>query len=278
MHAFHHTLKPDEMRNERPDMLDIIFEHRNKDYGAYALRRGYASTMVRSLFAGVGITLTTAVLLSMRTPKADDLPRFHVNGIELTKVDPPPAPDPVKPPPSRPPVHTVDFVTPRIVPTDQVDRQDQVKPIDSLIGASIGTQDISGTDPVGNTPTPAPAVAPAQEPAPVVKEVYESYEVDDPAEYPGGSAAMGRFLQQRLQDPRDGSDDASGQVKLKVIFVVGTEGDVGAFRVQGDGDARFGEEVVRVLRKMPRWKPARQRGRPVPMYFALPVVFDQRTE
>ena len=97
----------------------------------------------------------------------------------------------------------------------------------------------------------------------------------------GYASTMSRSLfslQQRLQDPRDGSEDADGQVKVKVMFVVSAEGEVGAFKPVGEAAPQFSEEVVRVLRKMPRWKPARQKGRPVAMYFALPVVFDHKPE
>ena len=96
--------------------------------------------------------------------------------------------------------------------------------------------------------------------------------MDEPAEFPGGSAALSRFLQQRLEDPRDNQEDG-GRVAVKVLFVVGKNGELGDLRILDPGVDGFGSEVVRVLRKMPRWKPARQRNRPVAMHFILPVIF-----
>jgi protein TonB len=137
--------------------------------------------------------------------------------------------------------------------------------------AEAGTHVETGTAPTAN-PLPGSG-APASEPAPEPnKEVYESSEVDEPAEFPGGTVALGRFLQQRLQDPRSGSEEG-GTVNVKVLFVVGRDGELGEYRILNAVEGGFGEEVVRVLRKMPRWKPARQRNRPVAMHFILPVTF-----
>jgi protein TonB len=67
--------------------------------------------------------------------------------------------------------------------------------------------------------------------------------------------------------------EEGSQVKVVIRFVVGKDGNLSAYAVEKSGGTAFDEEVVRVLKKMPKWTPGIQNGRPVSVYFNLPVTF-----
>lgn len=91
--------------------------------------------------------------------------------------------------------------------------------------------------------------------------------------FPGGTQALRRFLEQNLRDPRDEGAEPGSVVRVQVKFIIATDGQPGSYELMQSGGETFDREVMRVLRKMPRWTPARQNQRTVPMYFILPVSF-----
>ena len=95
--------------------------------------------------------------------------------------------------------------------------------------------------------------------------------VESGPEFPGGREAWTVFLNRHLQTP---DYLEPGEKKLVLIrFFVDTDGAVNGFKVLQSGGAVFDDEVIRVLRKMPRWKPAIQNGHPVAVSFTQPVTF-----
>jgi protein TonB len=257
-------------KTSRPDMVDILFEHRNKEYGAYAIRRAYPGHLLRGLVVGVALITSGAWL--MARPQERWIAPMEKPRIDTVTLIPPPTTqmEILLPPPAVPHTATVPFTIPNVVPndmpiTDTVATQTDLNPVDAGVHDQSGPEPASNRQPASSTLPPAPEATPD-------KTVYESSEVDEPAEFPGGPAALGHFLHHRLQDPREDGDEG-GRVNVKVLFVVGSNGELGNYRILDGGEDRFGAEVVRVLCKMPRWKPARQRNRPVAMHFILPVTF-----
>jgi periplasmic protein TonB len=104
-------------------------------------------------------------------------------------------------------------------------------------------------------------------------EIYEMAAVQEPASFPGGQKALLRFMENNIRDPRDEEDDPAQTVRVQVKFVVGKDGQPNDFNVIGSGGEKFDKEVIRVLRKMPKWKPARQHNQEVAMFFIMPVSF-----
>ncbi len=116
-----------------------------------------------------------------------------------------------------------------------------------------------------------PPTAPAPEPYDSAK-VYTM--VEQMPEYPGGHGAMMSYLSQTIKYPAEALDDGiEGKVILR--FVVDAEGQVGDVKVmRGVRDAPSLErEAVRVVKRMPKWKPGQQGGKAVATYFTLPVMF-----
>ena len=114
-----------------------------------------------------------------------------------------------------------------------------------------------------------------KEPAkPVETTVDNKTPVDNPdvqASFPGGEAALINFLQKNLRSPQDLEVGETIQVKVK--YVVGFDGNLQSFDVVQDGGSVFNNEVLRVLKKMPKWNPGKKGGRNVPVYYCLPVKF-----
>ena len=93
-------------------------------------------------------------------------------------------------------------------------------------------------------------------------------------EFPGGDAAMRRFLQRNMRFDFDNME-AGSRVEIRCQFVVDKEGKVKAIEITKTGGRNeFDKEVIRVIAKMPDWKPGIQNGRNVAVYFTLPVVVE----
>ena len=103
--------------------------------------------------------------------------------------------------------------------------------------------------------------------------VYD--QVEEMPEFPGGMPAMIDFLQTNLQYPKDAiKQKVEGRVM--VMFVVETDGSISNVRVARKVFPSLDKEAVRVVKAMPKWKPGKEKGRPVRVNFTLPVVFSTK--
>ena len=103
--------------------------------------------------------------------------------------------------------------------------------------------------------------------------VYD--QVEEMPEFPGGMPAMIEFLQTNIKYPKDAiKQDVGG--KVMVMFVVETDGSISNVRVARKVFPSLDKEAVRVVKAMPKWKPGKEKGRPVRVNFTLPVVFSTK--
>lgn len=257
----------------KADLLDILFEGRNKQYGAYALRRQYN----HRLGIAIGSALGLCLLLFLLKPDFKNVTEALTNKAEVVicSLEIPPAPLPPTPPPAArvapPPATASASLTNDF---NFVEEVDPTKAFDDL----ANMQDVA----IGNTNTEGPALTDAMQPkapepatgsgtATAVEEDKESVIVQQQPEFPGGMQAWVAFLRRYLQTP---DDLAEGEKKtVMVSFVVDTDGAVTGFKVTQSGGRNFDEEVIRVLRKMPKWKPGIQNGRAVALTYTQPVTF-----
>ena len=100
--------------------------------------------------------------------------------------------------------------------------------------------------------------------------VYD--QVEQMPEFPGGMPAMIEFLQTNLKYPKDAIKQQVGG-RVMVMFVVETDGTLSNVRVAKKVFPSLDSEAVRVVKTMPKWKPGKEKGRPVRVNFTLPVVF-----
>jgi protein TonB len=257
---------------------DIVFEGRNKLYGAYALRKGYGQTMQRSVLMGVTLFLLMVLLPNLyATLIPEAKPEDIAYEVEFEKVDIRPDVKPTPPPVAaepKPVERTVKSLVPVVIPDQHVDVEYTPPLTEEVEEAQPGQETQDGFVDV-RIITPPSAIhvsgnGAAVEVAP--EEAKEYVAVDQRPEYAGGNAAMGAFLQKHLRYPSQ-AIKANIQGRVFLEFTVGSDGKIENVKsVKGIG---FGcdEEAIRVVRLMPDWKPGKQAGVPVRVRFTLPVMF-----
>lgn len=96
--------------------------------------------------------------------------------------------------------------------------------------------------------------------------------VENMPEFPGGEAAMYKFIGKNIEYPRMAKESGiSGRVFI--TFVVERDGSVSDVQILRGIGGGCDEEAVRVIRKMPRWSPGKQRGKPVRVQYRMPIKF-----
>ncbi len=260
------------------DFLDILFEHRNKSYGAYALRRLYPVHLFKALCMGMFLAGASIILISYNQQhQLNNLPFMPVADTLIFVTIPPPEeilpPVPVEPPGPVSAQNTIKDFVPLIVP-EETPIEDSIPTVDQRAENAIGKENIKIEGTGVETNTNVPGVKPVPSTPPIeTPEIFDINSVQEPAIFPGGNKALLRFMENNIRDPRNGEEDQGQIVKVQVKFVVGKDGRASQFKVIGSGGEKFDSEVVRVLRKMPIWNPARQNNREVSMYFIMPVSF-----
>jgi len=262
------------------DMLDIIFEHRNKAYGAYSLRKGYPFRLLTALGAGLLVMLLFLVTSAAHLQEKKKNPVVEPKeGIVIRTISLPEAivkqPEQPKEPARQKPVRkiaTVQYTTPPKIRKDTEVKQAMVS-TKELEGKEIADKTTEGvaadntviltketvTDP-GNQ-----LVLTTVHPQPV----FVADERDP--EFPGGQEGLIQFMTRNLGRP---GDLEGGERKVvQIRFKVDKDGSVSAFEIVTSGGDEYDREVLRVCKRMPRWIPAIQNGIHVPVNYMLPVIF-----
>jgi protein TonB len=261
------------------DILDIIFEGRNKDYGAYELRKTYNSRIVKSMIVmGSVVALLVIGNVVSGFGKKSQLPKPDVTDITLDNVKEDVKP-PVIPPPviKAPPVAMKQFTPPLIVKTD-VPKDERPPENDELDKVKIGPVNVTGTADDGTdvpvaTGDGGKGIAEAPKKADDDNDGRPWTKVEIDASFPGGPAAWLRFLNKNLRSPDEAINNGiSG--KVVVQFIVDKDGNVSdVVAISGPEQGGLREEAVRVIKKSGKWTPAIQNGRYVKAYRVQPVIF-----
>ena len=258
------------------NMLEILFERRNKEYGAYTLRKFYNNRLVTALvIAFSAVFLVMLVISNLRKagalPSALDLgPDVVIRTYEDKRIEP----EVPKPPKSRTVVKQAStavltplVIVPENTPINTMATQDQLDKL-NIGNKPIIDDGIPGISTPPANPEPAGSGMSAAIPEPE-KAIFKPLE--QKPEFPGGQAAWLAFLNKFLQAPEE--LEAGDRKSVSVRFWVSEDGSITNFEVLKSGGKTFDNEVVRVLKKMPKWKPAIQNGRPVATGFTQPVTF-----
>ena len=264
----------------KSDILDIIFERRNKAYGAYNLRKFYGNRLKLALGFMLVIATGFAAFTLLPDKARVALERIYNNPETiLTQVDikPPEAPKPPELP--KPAVSALTpvnqkQVTNNIAVVDDVTKTNKINTIAPT--DNIGTDNIDNakTGPLLITPDKTETGAGAPEKtAPAIDKTspMDADAVDVKPAYPGGNDALRKFLQKNLENPYDNENGET--ISVIVRFVVGYDGKLKQFIVVKDGGDIYNKEVLRVLKKMPDWIPGKARGENVSVYYNIPVRF-----
>jgi len=260
--------------------IDMIFEGKNKDYGAYTLRM---TSPKRHLIAFVSVAIL--VLTAISIPKlTNSFGNNQLNGDKYGQVNMDPnlklpiseeKPEPVKPVYTTPPpelISTIKFTAPVIKPDEQVKPEEEIISQTNLNkdNTAISIENVKGTDEDHGVD-----IATLKENISIVAEenTEEIHEfVEQPPSFPGGDAALMEYLGKSINYPTVAQENGV-QGKVSCSFVVGKDGSIQDVKVERGVDASLDKEAARVIKSMPKWIPGRQGGNAVKVKFYLPVVF-----
>jgi protein TonB len=257
------------------DLLDLIFDHRNKDYGAYELRKTYHTRITKSLiFTGVFVTLifTGVVLANNLTPKENT---GYIIKPEVTISTLPPEekkPEPIQEPPER--IEPVQIQADRHTQIEIVADEDVVEPPPTQDDLAISKIDAIKNDGIVDAEIVTPQNLDAGKgiiEAKNAKEPDINTIVEIDAKFDGN---WEKFLLRNLnaQTPVDNSAPP-GNYKVVIQFVVDTDGSVSNIKPLTNLGYGLEQEAIRVLKKAKRWDPAIQNGRQVKAYRIQSITF-----
>ena len=260
------------------DILDIVFEGRNKQYGAYELRKTYDSRIKKALLVTGGlivlIFLGSIFANIIGKNKTEQIEVLDTQMAEIKKNDvplPPPPPPPKAPPP--PEINQIKFTPPKIVKDEEVKADEKIEEIKE--DQVISNKTVESDNKV------AIVQAPVEDKGTQVVEAPKSDDedkiftkVENEAAFPGGEAAWRRYLEKNLNASTPVDNGApEGTYQVIVRFIVSKDGSISD--VQAESKHGFGmeDEAVKIIKKGPKWTPALQNGRNVNAYRRQPITF-----
>ena len=261
--------------------LEIVFQNRNKAYGAYALRNQNAETTIKALIYASALfsTLIMAPVLYNQlfsTKQTEEIIEpFSTVEVKLTKILPaklvPPA---AKAPAKAVKLKNVNFSNLLVVPEEQVLSEPPTQ--QQLANSVISSADSEGIESSGLNPVEISSGIDIGKPnTEVPKENTTLYTLDGIDTYPeftGGHAAFVKFLTRNLRYP-EGAVERDIQGKVLVSFIIEKDGRLSNIKIiRGIGNG-CDEEAIRVLEKSPKWKPGVQNKQNVRVAYTLPINF-----
>jgi protein TonB len=252
-------------KNNSPAFDDIVFEDRNKEYGAYRLRKRYNRNVTIALLIGI-LILATAVITPYLNAKASENKSKRAERqvqIKMEKLDQPNEQAPPPPPPPPPPTDVVQqqkYVPPVVV--------DSIRPEDvkQLMTADQAQTEVKNTEVVEAVQTVKEEVQEAEaEPEPFVV-------VEEMPMFPGGDKALLDYIGEHTQYPEIAKEN-NIQGKVIVRFCVTPKGGVSQVSVLKGVDPELDKEAIRVVNTLPTFKPGKQGGKPVPVWYMVPISF-----
>jgi protein TonB len=267
------------------DILDIIFDGKNKDYGAYELRKTYNRRITRALVITGSVALLAllaSVLSSTLSDKGDSKVKMNemtIQDIKQEEKKEPPPPPPPPPPKQEPPKVEMKQFTPPVIKKDE-EVEKPPPPQEELKEAKIDVVNVEGVKDQG-------IVAPVEidqgkQIVEVKKEedenkIFDKVEIE--ASFPGGDSKWRQYLE-RNANGQVATDNGApeGTYTTLVQFVVDKEGNISDVRSLTNHGYGMEEEAMRVIKKGPKWTPAVQNGRQVKAYRKQPITFRVESE
>ena len=249
-----------------PIRNELVFANRNKEYGAYVIRRNYNKRVVVALLIALGVVLlSVGIPLIVRLLSNIDFGKKNVVSEEITLAEPPPIdkteppPPPVIPPP--PVQQTIKFTPPVVVKDEEVPEeppptQEEMKDV------QISTVTQEGSKEVVDLPPETDA-----------DEGKVFTFVEEMPSFPGGEAKLMEYISKNIKYPMIAKENGI-QGRVYVTFVVDKDGKIKDAKIlRGGLGGGLEEEALRVVRSMPDWKAGKQNGRAVQVQYNLPINF-----
>ena len=258
------------------EWCNLIFEDKNKSYGAYKLReqlprRFNIAVALVVVIAVVGFSLPA--LIKMATPKEkvvmvevttlSQLEEPEIKQEEMKRIEP------VAPPPPAL-KSSIKFTAPVIKKDEEVADEDEIKSQAELTQTKVA---ISIADVKGNDEEHGKDIAELKEvivQAPAEEKVFDM--VEQMPQFPGGVAELMKFIGEHLKYPTIAQENGV-QGRVTCQFVVGRDGKVRDVKVLKALDPYCDKEAIRVILAMPYWIPGKQNGQTVSVKYTVPIMF-----
>ena len=271
-----------------PKWVEMVFAGKNKEYGAYQLRKGTSGRNIKSLLILVIAAALVGGFLAWKVieQKQAEEQQAYMEAMELAKLQQQAKKEEKKKEPVKPKIEpkkeipvareTQKFTAPVIKKDELVKEENQVKQMDKLDEkVDVGTENKEGTkdrlaeavrsDIAVAAPPPPPAPKPE-----VSNKVFDV--VEEMPHFPGGAAALQAFLSSNTKYPVVAQENGV-QGRVIVSFVVERDGSITDVKVVRSVDPSLDREATRVVKSMPRWSPGKQNGSAVRVKYTVPVVF-----
>ena len=272
-----------------PKWVDMVFAGKNKEYGAYQLRKGTSGRNIKSLLILVIAAALVGGFLAWKVieQKQAEEQQAYMEAMELAKLqeqakkEEKKKPEKVQPkieakkeiPVAR---ETQKFTAPVIKKDELVKEENQVKQMDKLDDkVAVGSEDKEGVKDrnVEAVRSEIAVAAPPPPPAPKPEVATKVFDVvEEMPSFPGGSAALMSYLSSNTKYPVV-AQEIGVQGRVIVSFVVERDGSISDVKVARSVDPSLDREAQRVVKSMPKWKPGKQNGSAVRVKYTVPVVF-----
>lgn len=265
------------------DWVDLVFEGRNKAYGAYRLRKSTTKRNILAMVAVVILLVVAFIILTVKNFVDEQRAKVAMTQVaELTNYDQPKKKAEVKQKkvevePERVVERvksSIKFTAPVIKKDEEVKPDEELKTQDELMSTktAIGTFDVKGNDDANGEILKAKEVIAEPEP-PKHEEKNKVFDiVEQQPLFPGGPAALMKYLSENTKYPVVAQENGV-QGRVTVQFVVEKDGSISDVHVLRGVDPSLDKEAVRVVKSMPRWTPGKQNGITVRVNYRVPVLF-----
>lgn len=268
--------------NQNLTLDEIVFENRNKEYGAYDIRHQYPRLLTKSFIIGTSLFLITALspliyltIKNMNAPEKQEVKADLVDILQEDKIIEEPKeelPPPPPPPKEEEKIEIIQNVVPEPVKAPKIETPPP--PISKQIETTTGLNNQEGVKAPAYTPPPPPPSTGTKTSTAEVKpqvDINKEYsEVEQLAEFPGGINAF----RKKVNDNFDASaiEGADGIVKGEITFVVERDGSITDIKVNGKNQD-FNSEAVRTVKSIKnKWAPAKINGQSVRYRYRLPLA------
>ena len=271
-----------------PKWVDMVFAGKNKEYGAYQLRKGTSGRNIKALLILVIAAALVGGFLAWKVieQKQAEEQQAYMEAMELAKLQQQAKKEEKKKEPVKPKIEpkkeipvareTQKFTAPVIKKDELVKEENQVKQMDKLDEkVAVGTENKAGVKDrtVEAVRSEIAVAAPPPPPAPKPEVATKVFDVvEEMPSFPGGNAALMSYLNSNTKYPVVAQENGV-QGRVIISFVVERDGSISDVKVARSVDPSLDREAQRVVKSMPRWTPGKQNGQTVRVKYTVPVVF-----
>jgi len=262
------------------EWLNLVFENRNKSYGAYVLRTESSKNMLRAFFIAAPMFVLSFVLPQMLSRQKQNIePQNTDKVVDIVQLQPlkaKPLPPQPQPAPAAAPAEKLKTVKipSHIKVVDMPVSEDEMPTLSELKHAVVGSQNQTGIHAdAGAVAPPATTVGTSVSDMPGADDsIHETTALDAYPEFEGGMKAWARYLQRSLRYPQQAQEEGL-QGKVFISFVIEKDGSISNVTVLRGVASSLDQEAARVIQKSPKWKPGSQNNQRVRVRFNMPITF-----